>query len=157
MLIAFILLVISLWLVYLEFFLPGGIMGTAGAVGFLGSLVVAAQEAPNLAVLFLFFIVAATGLLLTFRTALARVRKGKQENSVYLSGDQEGYRAPKFDESLVGQKGKAACDLRPSGYILLNGVRHQAVSRSGFVKEGQEIEVVGGEAGHLIVKLINRG
>ena len=152
MLTAVVLLITSLILIYLEFFLPGGIMGTAGGLLLIASVIFFAQLSPNIALVLLFSTVAIVGLIATIKLALYRVKRGAPENSVYLQTDQEGYRAPAFDESLVGKTGTAIAGMRPSGHIEIDGVRHQAVAKTGFINKGAEVEVIGGRSAYLIVK-----
>ncbi len=44
--------------------------------------------------------------------------------------------------SLVGATGTALTDLRPSGTILVEGIKHDAVSRHGLIPKGEAVRVL---------------
>jgi membrane-bound serine protease (ClpP class) len=55
-------------------------------------------------------------------------------------------------ESLVGRPGVAHTLLRPSGSVLVDGQRHDAVSEGDVVPPGTPIRVVGVRGGSLVVR-----
>lgn len=73
-----------------------------------------------------------------------------------LSGHEqdasEGYVASKFDAAAIGKHGTVLTDLRPGGYILVDGEKHQAISIEGYIFRGSEVEVIGGQEESLMVK-----
>ncbi len=150
-----ILLIIGLLLVYAEFFLPGGIMGVTGGIMIFVAIFTFAQESSNIAYVLIFLGAAILGLITVVRLALKQIREGKGSKGIYLSEDQEGFRASEFDESMVGKRGTALSDLRPAGHVSLEGKRYQAVSRTGYIEKDSEVEAIAGEGAHLIVKLVN--
>lgn len=149
----FILLAVGLLLIFIEFFLPGGIMGIAGGVVLLVSIVFFALETESAWATFLYVvgILVVVGVLV--RYALWRIKKGKAKG-IFLNTVQEGYFASEFDKKLIGKKGEALSDLKPSGHIFVEGKRYQAVAKMGYILKGSRIEVMGGEGAHLIVKMI---
>ena len=99
------------------------------------------------------FAVVALGLLVCLaRFALWRIKTGRGSKGIYLSTDQEGYMASEFAKEYIGKSGEALSDLKPSGHILVEEKRIQAVSKMGYIHKGSKIEVIGGEGAHLIVK-----
>ena len=48
--------------------------------------------------------------------------------------------------------GTAESDLKPSGHVMVEGKREQAVSQGTYIKKGEKIKVVGGEGARLIVR-----
>jgi membrane-bound ClpP family serine protease len=48
--------------------------------------------------------------------------------------------------------GYADTDLKPSGHVLVEGNRFQAVSKNGYIDKATEIEILGGIGSHLIVQ-----
>ena len=149
----YILLATGLILIFLEFFLPGGVLGIAGGVLVLLSVVVFAMQVTSGLYVFLYAAgcVLFVGLLILY--TIQRIKKGKVKG-IFLNTEQKGYYASAFDKSLVGKRGKALTDLRPAGHILVEGKRYQAVSITGYLEKGTPIEVVGGEGAHLRVKHI---
>lgn len=149
----FILLGIGLLLIFLEFFFPGGILGTIAGVLLIASIVFFALDSQSAMWTFLYTLGIAALVALLVKLTLSRIRKGKFKG-VYQNDDQSGYFASSFDKELIGKRGEALSDLRPSGHILVEGKRYQAVLKSGYLEKGSPVEVIGGEGAHLIVKEI---
>lgn len=149
----FILLAIGLLLVLFEFYLPGGIMGTIGALTVLASIVLFALNSESPLYTLLFILGSCTALAFLVKFALWRIRHAEPGYSVYSDQDQEGFHASKYDESAIGKSGVASTDLRLGGRILIDGKRHSALSQSGYIIKGTEIEVIAGQGETLIVKL----
>ncbi len=148
---SWILLSIGLLLIFLEFFLPSGILaGIAGAL-LIASIIFFALSTHSF--LWTFLYACAIILLVAFLIwfTLQRIRKGKFRG-IYLGDAQSGYVASSFDKALIGKKGEALSDLKPAGHILVENRRYQAVSKTGYLVKGAAVEIVGGEGGHLIVK-----
>lgn len=146
MLIAILLGFVGLLFIYLEFYLPGGIMAVIGAmIGFAGVLL--AFHANYLAG-FIYALFEIVAVFVVIRMAL----KGVERSGLCLTNDQEGYTSSSFDASLVGMDGEVLVDLKPSGYVLVKGIRCQALSEGEYVKKGTRVKVVNGEGAHLIVR-----
>lgn len=152
MFLPFLILFAALLLIYIEFFVPGGIMGTAGALLFVLSVYYAFWNSNSGLFAAGFAVGGLVVLGLLVKIALWRIQKGKSGKNLYLDSDQEGFQASSYAQERVGEKGKTSSDLKPSGYILVAGQRYQAVSKFGYLAKGTEIEVIGGEGAHLIVK-----
>ncbi|MBB64880.1 MAG: serine protease [Waddliaceae bacterium] len=152
MLVPSIILAIAWLLIFLEFYLPGGFMGAAGAVLLVASIVFAGMSDASIVTIFIFILVAVIGLIAVIKFAMYRIQNAPPNTSVYSEGDQKGYVASEFDQELLGKEGVADSDLRPSGFILVNGQRKQAVSKVGYIPKGTPIKVLGGSGAHLIVK-----
>jgi membrane-bound ClpP family serine protease len=151
----FILLIIGLVLVYLEFYLPGAVMGTAGALLLIASLfffMMQYQSTP-LTLLYLAFILGALAAVIKY--ALWKIPRSKPDSSIYSKDSQNGYFASSFDPAMIGKKGVVVTDLKPGGYILIDGVQAQALSESGYLTQGTEVIVLRGDGDSLIVKQSN--
>lgn len=152
MMIATLLLFVGLLLVFLEFFLPGGIMGTAGGLIIVGSVVLFALDSDSPIAVFLFVVGALLSLALVIKFALWRIQHSKSRSGLFSLDDQSGYRAPAFDETLIGKTGTVLTDLKPSGHVLIAGTRCQGISQSGYILKDTEVVVIGGKEAYLIVK-----
>lgn len=146
----FILLAVGLLMIFLEFFLPGGIVGAAGGVFVLVGVILFAVHAKSAlsVVLFTAGALILVGILIAF--AIWRIKRGKVKG-IFLNTEQSGYVASEYAKELIGEEGIALSDLKPAGHILVNKKHYQAVSKMGYVKKGSKIKVVGGEGAHLIV------
>ncbi len=147
----FILWAVGLILIFIEFYIPGAIMGiTGGILVFTGMILFASQGySPWAVALYVLGNILSVGLLVRF--ALWRIRTAKPDYSIYSNHDQHGYMASKFDKSAIGKTGVVLTDLKPGGYILIEGKQLQAISQSGYIVKGSEVLVVGGLEESLIV------
>ena len=143
---------IGLLMVFMEFYIPGAVMGIGGGILILTSLVqFISQTDSGLAILaYLILIVTCLGLLVKF--ALWRIKRTPASRSIYSNADQEGYVASSIDKTAIGKKGIVLSDLKPGGYVQIEGKQHQALSQSGYLVKGTEILVIGGQEESLIVK-----
>ncbi len=109
----------GLMLIFLEFFLPGAIMAIGGSLLLLASLFVFNKffeeglRWPHTREFFCRWSIS------RFRLAIGRVRATEKKGTVYLSSDQEGSRLVFSPKKLVGRRGAASTDLKPSGYVRI--------------------------------------
>ena len=145
------LLLVSLLLIFLEFFLPGAIMGAVGGILYISSIALFLTGEYSAVEIFLFFIFALVSLVFTIKFALHRVKNSSVESGLYSSDDQEGYVSCGFPKELIGLEGVACSNLSLSGYIEVKGEEHQAISDMRYVKKGERIQVIGGRGAYLVV------
>lgn len=148
----YLLWAVGLFMIFLEFYLPGGIMGVLGAVAVLASIVLFAMQSNSPLAILLYIIGTVASTVLLFKFALWRIRHAKPDRSIYSEGDQEGYVACVYDKSAIGKMGIVQSDLKPGGHILVEGKKHGAISKSGYITKGSEVIVLGGEGESLTVK-----
>lgn len=151
----FVLLAVGLLLIFLEFFLPGGVMGTLGALVVLSSIVFFAMQTESLLYILLYAFGSFVLVYLLFRFALWRIQHGEPGKTIYSDDDQEGFTASAYDKATIGKIGVVDTDLRPGGHIIIEEKRHSAISRSGYISKGDNVKVIGGEGESLIVKKEN--
>lgn len=147
-----VLLILGLFLILIEFYVPGAIMGILGTLLMLISIVLFAYQSQSPWAIGLFVFVAIICLILMIRFALWRIVRAKPGHSIYSHGDQKGYIASSFDIKAIGKMGTVLSDLKPGGYIVVDGKQHQAISISGYISKGDEVVVVAGEGESLLVK-----
>jgi membrane-bound serine protease (ClpP class) len=145
----------GLFLIFLEFFLPGGIMAIGGSVLLLASLFVFHMAQPKISyfILYLFSLLGAVSVVVRF--ALWRVRSTAKKGTIFLASDQEGFQASVYPKELIGKTGLAATDLKPSGHIWIEDRTFQALSQAGYIDKGTPIQILGGHGSHLIVQPIH--
>lgn len=148
MLIAIVLALVGLALIYIEFFLPGGILAIFGTCALIASVAVFGyKEQSFLAIVLAFFGLLAL-VIIVCKVALWRLQASE---TIYLKDDQEGYVACSFDPELIGKEGIVLSDLKPSGHISVGGKLWQALSESGYIAKGAQVVVIGGAGAHLKV------
>lgn len=152
----YIFLVLGLLLILIEFYLPGAIMGIAGGILIITSIVLFAMEATSPVWIILYIIMVTVAIVYLVKFALWRIRTAKPGRSIYLQSDQTGYQASSYDASVIGKTGVVVTDLKPGGHILVEGKRLQAISQSGYLVKGTEIIVLSGQEESLIVKPIKK-
>lgn len=126
----------GLFLIYLEFFLPGAIMAIGGSVLLLGSVCLFHMERPGFLSLTLYLISLSAAVYSLVRFALWRVRSLPKK----VNGKE-----------MIGKAAKTTTDLKPSGQITLDDQIYQALSECGSIEKGSEVTITGSEGTHLIV------
>jgi len=148
---SYVLLFVGLLMVFLEFYLPGGVMGTIGGLIVLTSIVLFGIQSESIVYTFLFILLAVVAISFLFRFALWRI---KNDKSIYSNQDQEGFIASTFDIEAIDKEGVVATDLRPGGHISIDGKRHSAISKTGYIVKGDKVRVISGEGESLIVRKV---
>lgn len=143
----FLLTFAGLFLIFLEFFLPGLVLAMVGAAFLGGAAILVYFKDPTFLVYYLVILLVL--LFITIQISFWRLKKSK-----YFSpkDHQEGFSASAYSKELIGKTGVAESDLKPSGIILIEGKRMQATSREGYIDKGEEVEVVGGEGFYLTIR-----
>lgn len=145
---------VGLFLLYAEFYLPGGIVGGIGGLLMIAGFVLFTSDNPGPLWITTFILGEILLTFLVIKLALWRIKASKSKNTFYSNQDQEGFRASIYDKTLIGKKGISLSSLTPAGHIQIDGKHYQAVSQSRFIEKGVSIEVVRGEGARLIVKSI---
>lgn len=153
-----ILLLFSLGIALLaiEVIVPGGIVGSIGALLMFGGCVMSFIEfGTGGGLLAVAGAVILTGLAFFVElVVLPRTAAGKR---AFLRAEISGKSAAYGDEalSLVGKSGEAVTMLSPSGYITIDGRRYEAFCQNGQVPAGAPLRVVGADSFRLIVSPLN--
>lgn len=149
------LFVTGLILIVIEVVVPGfGLPGISGAILVIGGIVLATD---SLAVAFLSLSIA---IIITAVVTLFLVKLGfrsKILDAFRLTGQdskQEEYRRSVSKEKYFKKKGVTLTELRPSGFIDIEGDRLDALSDEGFIPSGASIEVTRVEGVKIFVRRI---
>ncbi|SCA58646.1 Uncharacterized protein AB751O23_AI_00210 [Chlamydiales bacterium SCGC AB-751-O23] len=144
------ILFISLLLIFFEFFIPGGIVGLIGASGILFSIYKFSEIYNDMLHIIFFASFCIASIFFVMKLALKKIQNSPS-TGVYNNDDQEGFIASEFEQNLFGKEGVTVSDLKPSGYIEVEGKRYQALSKSGYISKGDRVLVQSGQGGHLNV------
>ncbi len=146
------LLLLGLILIFMEFYLPGTILGIMGGISLFASIVLFTMQSNSIVavVAYLILVIFAFGVVL--RLALRTIRSRKADRSIYSDDAQDGFQASEYDHAAIGKSGVAVTDLKPGGYVLVEGKRMQAISQAGYITKGSPIVVVDGQEESVIVK-----
>lgn len=141
---------VGLVLVYAEFFVPGGILALVGAVALLLSGVNAFTYFSSIWMVVIYWLVLALSVAGVIKLAIQRV--AQSEGSVLSSASQEGYAAHEVEEELIGKTARTLTDLRPAGFVMIEGERKCAISHIGYISKGVDVIVTKVEGADLVVK-----
>jgi membrane-bound ClpP family serine protease len=154
--IPFLLVILGLFLILFEFYLPGAILGILGGISILVGIILFASQGSSILSIVLFVTGAAIAVGLLIRFAIWRIVHAKPQYSIYSNANQEGYQASSYDKTAIGKTGIVIADLKPGGYILIEGRQHAAISISGYIGKGEHVIVIGGQEQSLMVKLTKK-
>ncbi len=161
------LFIAGIGLLILEIFvIPGfGIFGIAGiicmVVGLAMSLVLndffdlSISGSERIVQSFLIVLGSIVGAVFLSVVFGGNILRSKAFQRLVLKDEQlstEGYQVTKPQFDLLGKKGFAKTDLRPSGKIEISGEWYQAISNDGFIENGTDIVVSAIENYNLIVR-----
>lgn len=150
-----ILLTAGFILAGIEMVLPGfGIPGVLGALSLVGGVLLTADTVEEGLIL--------TGIVLVVLVIMLAVivlllSKGKIHSNVILDeslSTEKGYISSNDLRYLLGKKGRADTDLKPSGRGDFEGVTFDITSEGKYIPKGKEIIITKVEGSKLIVKEI---
>jgi membrane-bound serine protease (ClpP class) len=153
------LLAAALLVIGIELFVPsagllgilaGGLLMSAIVVAFLDSLVAGVCMVGAVALLlpfiFMLFVKIWPNTPIGRRVLIGRTR---QQDWLPTGEDYDGR------EQLIGKRGVAKTQMLPSGQVLINGQKYDAVSQGMVVEPGDAIEVVALRTYKIIVRRIS--
>ena len=157
MILAILLACVGLVCLYFEFFLPGGILAVFGGILLISGGVLFYYSSTTLLFLVLYIVTVVLLGIGVCAFALNRIRRSAPNDTFFLKNDQEGYVAAEIDPKVVGKEGVTETELKPAGFVRVEGICYQAVSEGGFVSKGIQIKVLSGKGSHLVVTSIKKG
>ena len=142
-------------LIVLEFVLPGIVCGVGGAVLLCISAVLGIAAYPE----YTFMIVMGEFMGLTLGVGLGLIILSKTSSATGLAlgtslSEESGYVNLPSNTALVGRPGMVMTALRPSGTIIVDGERHDAVSDGEFILEGEAVRVVEVHGNRVVVERV---
>ncbi len=136
-----------------EVFLPGAVLGVAGAAFMTGGVAVAfvqfgatAGTVTTLVALALL----ATAVIIEFKV-LPRSRLARAFSMTTTTGGTAG-KTPPVEQ--IGRACVAVTKLRPSGYVRIGAEQFEAFCRGGAAEPGDHLQVIGVDNFRLIVNQI---
>ena len=149
----FILFLVGIGLLLLEFFLPGGIVGTIGFIAIIASFFLAAGDVEHMAIAL--FIALIAGFIASVVLIKVFGKRMTTFNRIILTDStstESGYVSNINRNDLIGKEGILVTDLRPSGTLLLEGERIDVVSEGSFVMRGTHVKVIKTEGSRIVVR-----
>jgi membrane-bound ClpP family serine protease len=148
-----ILFAVGILLIFLEFFLPGAISGTLGLAALIASLFLAGENSLNMGISI--FISLCFSILLLFIMIKVLGKKVVLFDRMILfetARKEDGYVSNVNRTDLLGKEGTALTVLRPSGTVIINNERIDAVSEGGFIDQNAKVRVIKVEGARIVVR-----
>jgi len=150
---AILLFFLGLVLVVLEIFFPSfGVLSMCAAASFIGGVILAFQESTVVGFLYVGATAIVIPILLWFgfrmlpRTPFGRRIVLRLPPSRAAGGEATG------EATLVGKEGCALGDLRPAGFVEIEGRRLDAVTRGEYLERGARVRVIRHEGRRIVVE-----
>ena len=99
-------------------------------------------------------VLALLGILMAVMLYL--LSKGKFWSPIILEEEQkstEGYLSSSDLKYLLGKKGVAMTDLRPTGVGQIDGINFDVISEGNYISAGEPVEIIKVEGSKLIVRV----
>lgn len=145
------LVVAGLFLVGAEVFVPGGVLGIIGALALIAATVIAFPAfGPAGGLITAVALIILTGVAIFLWVKIfPRTRLGKH---MTVSMDLHDSKATEDDlPALLGKTGEAISDLRPSGYVLIEGRRTDVVTQGEMISKGEKVNVIEIDGNRVVV------
>ncbi|MDO5713572.1 MAG: NfeD family protein [Tissierellia bacterium] len=149
------LFILGLLLIVIEIFVPGfGLPGILGIISVVIGLVLA-MESLEIALTTL-----AIAMIITGVVTVILIKKGLKSPLVEKitlntsSTGERGYYSTKTPEVNVGDMGIAVSDLKPSGFISIQGNRYDALSEGAYIEQSQTIRIERIEGSKIFVRRV---
>lgn len=150
-----ILFIIGIALILLELLISGGIAGILGFIAMVASFFLAADNAVYMGISLLVAIMVSILIsILLIKVFGKKMRLFKKLILTDSTNTESGYIANISRLELIGLDGYTLTVLRPSGTIVIENERLDAVSEGGYIGKGSKVKVVRAEGSRIIVREI---
>jgi len=147
-----ILVLAGLFLIGVEIFVPGGIIGAIGALSLVAAMLVGFKAfGPSGGLLSSFIIILLSGVGIALwirffpRTAVGR--------HLTLSSSGKDFKSTSLElADLVGKEGVAHSTLRPGGIATIEGHRVDVIAEGSWIESGRRIRVLNVEGSRIVVR-----
>jgi membrane-bound ClpP family serine protease len=149
-----IFLISGIILVGTEIFVPGGIIGTIGAIALIAAIVSGFSAfGPVIGGYVAAAIVIGAGLsIFVWMKLLPRTALGRR---LTVANDLAGAKAVSDKtDTLLNKEGETVSELRPAGFAMIDGKRVDVVTQGDMIAKGMRVRVVAVEGIRVVVKRI---
>lgn len=147
----------GIFLLLVEGMMPGfGVAGITGVIFVFASVVMITSNMFQALLLFILTLIVMVLIII----AMYKLGFGsKYMKFLVLQTEQknvEGYTSAKDYKSYVGKTGISVSNLRPSGTIVIDGLRMDAVTLGDYIDKDQKVLIINVDANSLVVKRIEQ-
>ncbi|WLR57625.1 nodulation protein NfeD [Mesobacillus subterraneus] len=148
-----ILFALGVGLILLELFIPGGIAGAIGLLAIFASFFMASDNVVHMGISLLIALTASIVLsILMIRVFGKKMKFFRRIILTDSTSTEKGYVSNKNRLELIGVEGITLTPLRPSGTIVVEDERIDAVSEGGFIAKGKKVRIVKTEGSRIVVR-----
>ena len=149
-----ILLLIGLFLIGSEIYLPGGVVGFLGATALIAAAIIGYQTFPSpWDLISVIAVILLSGVCIWLWIRFFPRSKMGRKLTLDADGSQFKAAAP-ASETLLHHEGEALSPLRPAGVALLNGQRVDVVAESTWIPAGARVRVIEVAGNRIVVRQI---
>ena len=147
------LILVAAVLLSFEIIIPGAVLGLLGLLSYLGACLLAGVQFGFIegALTFILGGIFLGALLFIEFKWIPHTSLGGQ---LFLNKRVRGKSNAGFPDEIIGKTGEALTPFRPTGLILLDGERYEALSKDGYIKSGKELRVIAKDNFRVVVKKI---
>ena len=151
--IGIICLIAGFILIGIEMVIPGfSVPGISGIVALIAGIIFLADSVTE-GIFITIVVLALLGILMAVMMWL--LSKGKFRSPIILEEEQkktQGYLSSSDLNYLLGKKGIAETDLRPSGIVRIDGINFDVISDGSYILKGTKVELIKVEGSKLVVQ-----
>ena len=147
------LFLLGLILIVAEFFLPGGIAGSLGAVAVIGGIIMAGGNVVHMAISVII------ALFLSILLVIIMVKVFGKRMNIFKrliltdsTSTESGYVSNVNRLELIGLEGITVTALRPSGTVKIEDERLDVVAEGSFIENHTKVKVVKVEGSRIVVR-----
>ncbi|WP_428909173.1 NfeD family protein [Niallia sp. Krafla_26] len=149
----FLLFVGGIVLLLLELILPGGILGVFGFGAILASFFMSAANFVHIGIsLIIAFTISILACMVMIKVFDKKMNFFKKFILTDSTNTESGYVSNQNRTELIGMKGEAFTDLRPSGTVIIGDERIDVVTEGSFITKGTSVKFIKVEGSRIVVR-----
>ena len=129
-----------------------GVTGILGIIGIVSSIFISFGINNIAAATLVIFISLIVDIVLIILIARFFVKSKDLKRNVILDSDTSGYNSSVSYNDLLNKEGIADTFFRPSGYIIIDDKKYDAISEGEFIDKGSKLKVILVEGNKIVVK-----
>jgi len=147
------LILVAAVLLSFEIIIPGAVLGLLGLLAYLGACLLSGVQFGFIegALTFILGGIFLGALLFIEYKLIPHTSLGGQ---LFLNKQVQGKSNAGYPDDIIGKTVEALTPLRPTGLILLDGKRYEALSKDGYINTGAELKIIAKDNLRVVVKKI---
>lgn len=140
-------------LILLELVLPGGILGIFGFGAVLASFFMSAASFVHIGIsLLIALTISILACMVMIKVFDRKMKFFKKFILTDSTNTESGYVSNQNRMELIGKKGHAMTDLRPSGTVIINDERIDVVTEGGYIAKDTPVKFIKVEGSRIVVR-----